>query len=471
MPHVLIVDDDQHSNSILHELMVAEGYSVIITENLKQVQIQIALQKPDLVICNLNLKDDYEFYFFQILEKKEKIKIIFMEETPSLDKAINVFRHGATDYFAKPIDTAYIQSLLKNWSIKNNQHIEKIFSEKKIKDVKDFSFMLGESPAMKNIFHQIERVAPTEVPVLILGESGTGKELVAQKIHAKSGRHKQPFFPINCGAISPQLIESEIFGHEKGSFTGAERQHKGYFERASGGTLFLDEVVEMPIELQVKLLRVLEAGSFMRIGSNQEIQTNVRIIAATNRHPETAINDGKLRLDLYHRLNVFPIKIPSLRERGQDIELLAKKFLDEFNSENSTKKYFSKNLFNKLCDHPWPGNVRELRNYIQRAYILADDLIDANLVAPENFYGSIDDTLTLTIPVGTSLADVDRKLIFATLELCDGVKKRAADVLGISLKTLYNRLEEYGVREKIRSRTEVNARLGSVSNISGGLLN
>lgn len=472
MPHGLIVDDDQYSNSILLELMVAEGYSVSIAVNLKKTQIQIALQKPDLVVCNLNLKEEFEFYFFEILEKKEQIKIIFMTDTPSLDMAISAFRHGAIDYLAKPIDTRYFQSLLKRWSGKNNQQAEKIFSEKNIRDVKNiFSCMLGESTVMKNLFLQIERVAPTEVPVLILGESGTGKELVAQKIHARSERYKQPFLPINCGAISPQLIESEIFGHEKGSFTGAERQHKGYFERASGGTLFLDEVVEMPIELQVKLLRVLESGSFMRIGSNQEILTNVRIIAATNRHPETAINDGKLRLDLYHRLNVFPLKIPALRERGQDIELLAKSFLDEFNSANSTEKYFSKNLFSKLCDHPWPGNVRELRNYIQRAYILADKLIDANLVEPEKFHSSVDDRLTLSIPAGTSLADADRKLIFATLDLCGGVKKRAADLLGISLKTLYNRLEEYGVREKMRNRTDANTRLGPVGNISGSLLN
>jgi DNA-binding NtrC family response regulator len=272
--------------------------------------------------------------------------------------------------------------------------------------------------------------------------------------------------PLNCGAISPQLIESEIFGHEKGSFTGAERQHKGYFERTSGGTLFLDEVVEMPIELQVKLLRVLETGSFMRIGSNQEIQTNVRIIAATNRHPETAIAEGKFRLDLYHRLNVFPLKIPPLREREHDVELLAKNFLDEFNKENLTDKYFSKQLCHALNHCHWPGNVRELRNFIHRAYILSDKLIDM-IPGESGNVMSFEDPLNFAIPVGTSLAEVDRKLIYATLKLCNGVKKNAANILGISLKTLYNRLEDYSVREKKNNHTAATNKPGSVTGISG----
>jgi DNA-binding NtrC family response regulator len=286
---------------------------------------------------------------------------------------------------------------------------------------------------------------------LLLGESGTGKELVSQSIHAHSPRHSQSFLPVNCGAISPHLIESEIFGHERGSFTGADRQHKGYFERASGGTLFLDEVIEMPIELQVKLLRVLETGNFMRIGSNQELSTNVRIIAATNRDPEAAIADGRLRLDLYHRLNVFPLRIPALRERGQDVEILARHFLEEFNTTHGTGKQISAKALATLYQYHWPGNVRELRNFIQRAYILSDQLLDLTTLETEPVRSPVT-ALTLAIPVGTSLADVDRKLIFATLELCGGVKKRTADLLGISLKTLYNRLEEYASDERAAFR-------------------
>lgn len=311
-----------------------------------------------------------------------------------------------------------------------------------------FGRMLGVAPAMQKLYHHVARVAPTEATVLLLGESGTGKELAAQTIHALSPRQNQSFLPVNCGAISPQLIESEIFGHEKGSFTGAERQHKGYFERANGGTLFLDEITEMPIDLQVKLLRVLESGSFMRIGSAQEIASDVRVIAASNRDPEQAVAEGKLRLDLYHRLNVFPIYIPPLRERGEDVALLAQHFLDELNAMYGTAKVLAPDALASLVSRSWPGNVRELRNHVQRAYILADQIIGVAALMPDFDEQEPAKGITLAVPVGTSLAEVDRQIIFATLDLCDGVKKRAAAILGISLKTLYNRLEEYGLADR-----------------------
>ncbi|TCS34695.1 DNA-binding NtrC family response regulator [Paucimonas lemoignei] len=318
-----------------------------------------------------------------------------------------------------------------------------------------FGLMMGAAPAMQKLYHHIARVAPTDATVLLLGESGTGKELAAQSIHAFSLRQKQPFIAVNCGAISPQLIESEIFGHEKGSFTGAERQHKGYFERANGGTLFLDEITEMPIDLQVKLLRVLESGSFMRIGSAQEIACDVRVIAASNRDPEQAVAEGKLRLDLYHRLNVFPIYIPPLRERGEDVALLAQYFLDELNAAHGTAKILTPDALNNLAERKWPGNVRELRNHVQRAYILADQVISVSTLAPDFEESPSAKGMTLAVPVGTSLAEVDRQIIFATLKLCDGVKKRAAAILGISLKTLYNRLEEYGMPDRSGELDEI----------------
>ncbi|MGE5623088.1 MAG: sigma-54-dependent transcriptional regulator, partial [Bacillota bacterium] len=361
----------------------------------------------------------------------------------SVETAVEALRLGAADYLTKPINFKRLKALLSRIprTVDLKEEIGVLRSE--LRRLGHFGQMLGAAPAMQKLYNHIGRVAPTEATVLLLGESGTGKELAAQTIHELSLRQKHPFLPVNCGAISPQLIESEIFGHEKGSFTGADRQHKGYFERANGGTLFLDEITEMPIELQVKLLRVLETGTFMRIGSNQEIETDVRVIAATNRDPETAVSEGKLRLDLYHRLNVFPLRIPPLRERGNDIELLAQHFLEELNAAHGTSKVLSPDGLACLSNYHWPGNVRELRNYIQRAFILSDHTIDAAALAPvittQSPVG-----MTLAIPVGTSLAEVDRKLIYATLELCGGVKKRAADILGISLKTLYNRLEEYG---------------------------
>jgi DNA-binding NtrC family response regulator len=303
-----------------------------------------------------------------------------------------------------------------------------------------FGHILGSSPRMQKLYDQLGRVAPTSATVLLTGESGTGKELAAQTIHDLSRRKKAPFLPLNCGAVSPQLIESELFGHEKGSFTGADRQHKGYFERAHGGTLFLDEITEMPQELQVKLLRVLESGTFTRVGTTTPISADVRVLAATNRSPEGAVADGKLREDLYHRLNVFPISMPPLRERGTDIELLAEHFLVTLNKQEGGSKKFAPATIAALYAHSWPGNVRELKNYVQRAFILADDVIDANLApaavaAPES-------APLLSVRVGTTLEEVSRRLIEATLAEC-GSKRKAADMLGISLKTLYNRLAAY----------------------------
>lgn len=446
MPHALIVDAEHESSAALRKIASAQGYSCAIAGNLKQALLQITLRKPNLVLCELYLPDGNGLELFRGFKKEENIKIVLLTAQPCIDSAVEALRSGAIDYLIKPVSDERLKSIFLQFSSKTKK--ENIHEQQS-----PFGKILGSSAVIQTLRHHIRRVAPTEATVLLLGESGTGKELVAQTIHAQSRRYKQPFLPVNSGAISPHLIESELFGHEKGSFTGADRQHKGYFERASGGTLFLDEVIEMPIELQVKLLRVLETGSFMRIGSNQELETDVRIIAATNRDPEAAIAEGKLRLDLYHRLNVFPLKIPALRERGQDIELLAQHFLDEFNLANACQKIFSPKARAVLTSYHWPGNVRELRNFMQRAYILSDQVIEADMLEP-GVNTQAASVLTLPITVGTSLADADRKLIFATLELCGGVKKRAADVLGISLKTLYNRLEEYSLHDNLRMRID-----------------
>lgn len=446
MPHVLIVDDDANTREALMEISKAEGFTAAVAGSIRDAQLQIMLQRPDVVLIDLKLPDGSGMDLFNDIESRATTEIVLMTGHASVETAVEALRLGAADYLTKPINFKRLKALLSRIprSVDLKEEIGVLRSE--LRRLGHFGRMLGAAPAMQKLYNHIARVAPTEATVLLLGESGTGKELAAQTIHELSLRSKHPFLPVNCGAISPQLIESEIFGHEKGSFTGAERQHKGYFERANGGTLFLDEITEMPTELQVKLLRVLETGSFMRIGSNVEIETDVRVIAASNRDPEAAVAEGKLRLDLYHRLNVFPLKIPALRERGADVELLAQNFLDELNAAHGTEKVLSPDGLACLSQYHWPGNVRELRNYVQRAFILSDDVIDAAALAPVLTTRS-PVGLTLAIPVGTSLADVDRKLIYATLDLCGGVKKRAADILGISLKTLYNRLEEYGPYE------------------------
>lgn len=450
MPHVLIVDDDLNTREALVEITTAEGFTAAVAENIRDAQIQIGRQKPDVVLIDLKLPDGNGLDLFSDIESRSTTQIVLITGHASLETAVDALRLGAADYLTKPINFRRLKALLSRVPRTADLKTEIGALRTELQRLGHFGQMLGAAPVMQKLYNHIGRVAPTEATVLLLGESGTGKELAAQTIHDLSLRQKQPFLPVNCGAISPQLIESEIFGHEKGSFTGADRQHKGYFERANGGTLFLDEITEMPIELQVKLLRVLETGAFMRIGSSQELETDVRIIAATNRDPEDAIAEGKLRLDLYHRLNVFPLKIPPLRARGADVELLAQHFLDELNAAHGTAKVISPDGLACLDDYHWPGNVRELRNYMQRAFILSDHLIDAAALAP-TMTAQSSTGLTLSIPVGTSLADVDRKLIFATLELCGGVKKRAADILGISLKTLYNRLEEYGPHDVLET--------------------
>jgi two-component system response regulator HydG len=319
--------------------------------------------------------------------------------------------------------------------------------------------LLGNSVAMQEVFRLIERVGPTEASVLLTGESGSGKELAAQMIHECSVRRGNPFIAINCGAIPAGLIEAELFGYEKGSFTGAVRAHAGVFERANGGTLLLDEVTEMPLDMQTRLLRVLESRKFYRVGANTEYTSDVRVIAATNRCPLSAVQAGQLREDLLYRLAVFPIDMPPLRNRGDDVELLANHFLAELNTEAMTQKRLSAHARMTLSQHSWPGNVRELKNCIERAFILGDTVLElAPLIqngargeqssAQAGSNGGAPDRDRLEIRVGSRIYDMERSLIEATLDYFKGNKRRAADALGCSLKTLYNKLNGYSQRQE-----------------------
>jgi len=299
---------------------------------------------------------------------------------------------------------------------------------------------------MQTLYDKMARVAPTSATVLLVGESGTGKELAARTLHDLSKRKRAPFLAVNCGAIPAQLIESELFGHEKGSFPGADQQHKGFFDRANGGTVLLDEITEMSLALQVKLLRVLETGTFVKVGTSQPLAADVRIIAATNKQPAKAVAEGKFREDLFHRLNVFPIHLPPLRERASDLEMLAEHFLSELNATESTAKRFSPRAISALFQHSWPGNVRELRNYVQRAYLVADTVIDDGAELDSESFNAEDDDV-ISVRIGTPLHEIEQRVTLATLARCGNVKKRAAETLGISLKTLYNRLEGYAQRQ------------------------
>jgi len=438
MPHLLITDDEPATRELIAEIAVEEGYTVAQAGDIRQARIQIERHKPDVMLLDMQLPDGDGIELWKRLALSD-CQVAFITGHSSVESAIEALRCGAVDYLTKPLSLRRLRGILTELKTMAGGGAE---AREGGQDA--FARIVGSSPAIQLLCAHIEKVAPTHATVLLVGESGTGKELAAEAIHLASTRHEKPFMAVNCGAISPNLIESELFGHEKGAFTGADRQHKGYFERADGGTLFLDEITEMSMELQVRLLRVLETGRFMRVGTHEEIAANVRVVAATNRNPEQAVAKGSLREDLYHRLSVFPLEMPPLREREGDILLIADHFLQGLNQEYGTAKRFSDDATQAMLTYSWPGNIRELRNYVYRSYILADDLIkgDFNSFSLESH--SAGWGTEITVPVGVPLADANRQLILATLKQCGGVKKAAAEMLGISLKTLYNRLEEYG---------------------------
>jgi len=329
-------------------------------------------------------------------------------------------------------------------------NVSHVFSEQR-ESLTAIGSLLGASPAMQQVFRLIERVGPTEASVLLTGESGSGKELAAQSIHECSARRDGPFVAINCGAIPAGLIEAELFGYEKGSFTGAVRAHAGVFERAQGGTLLLDEVTEMPLDMQTRLLRVLETRKFYRVGASTEFSSDVRVIASTNRCPLQAVQTGQLREDLLYRLAVFPVDMPPLRSRGDDVELLAEHFLAELNAQGGSQKRLSALSRMMLKQHTWPGNVRELKNCIERAFILGDTVLELAPLIPGTAARDGDqagDGERLNIRVGSRIYDMERSLIEATLDYFKGNKRRAADALGCSLKTLYNKLNGYSQNQQ-----------------------
>ncbi|WP_258002422.1 sigma-54 interaction domain-containing protein [Burkholderia sp. WAC0059] len=325
----------------------------------------------------------------------------------------------------------------------------------RVAGLKSYGLLYGSSATMQALYAQIERVATTDATALIVGESGTGKELVARTIHTLGTRRDAPFVAVNCGAIPEALIEAELFGHEKGSFTGAVQERAGHFETARGGTLFLDEITEMAPVHQVRLLRALETGEFFRVGSSEPIRSNVRVIAATNRDPMVAVGESSLREDLMYRLAVFPLRVPPLREREQDRELLAQHFLAELNAEEGTHKTFGRRTLETLRSWSWPGNVRELKNAVYRAFILAEKTVEiAHPQLATRVRKPVAQGDAMNVWIGTPLADAQKQIILGTLKYCGGDKRLAARTLGVSLKTLYNRLGTYGGEDADGSEEE-----------------
>ncbi len=445
MPHALVVDDEADSAEMMAALIATEGFTVATAGSLRDARRQMALQEPDIVLLDLMLPDGNGMSLVEDAKGLPNTEVVLITGHASLETSIQALRLGAADYLVKPLNMKQLSGILSRVTKPSALKAEADDLQTGLEKEGHFGLLWGRSAPMRHVYEQILRVSGTAVTVFITGESGSGKEVVARTVHDLSRRRAKPFLGVNCGAISPHLIESEIFGHEKGSFTGADRQHQGFFERASGGTLFLDEITEMPLDLQVKLLRVLETGTFMRVGSTTVLETDVRMIAATNRQPNQAVSSGKLREDLLYRLNVFPIHLPPLRERADDIALIAEHFLDEISRREGQVKRFSPQALARLAEYRWPGNVRELRNIVHRAYVMAPDstIVDECLPTTDAPLPAMTGAPMLSIRVGTPLAEIERQVTLATLEYLGRHKEKTAATLGVSLKTLYNRLKEY----------------------------
>ena len=447
----LIVEDDDATLDALATLVELEGFEVRTASRLSEAYEVLKYRDPQIILTDLMLPDGRGLDLLRSLPETTEAELVVITGDASLQTAVEALREGAYDYLTKPVDEARLKTLLANVRRTRDLKTEIIDLRAMLKGLGRFGKMVGTSEPMQKVYGLLEKVAPTEATVFLVGESGTGKELAAQTVHDLSRRKKAPFVAVNCGAVSPTLIESELFGHERGSFTGAERRHKGLFEQAAGGTLFLDEVTEMPLELQVKLLRVLETSKVTRVGGTESFEIDVRIVAATNRDPYEAVEGGRLREDLLYRLRVFPIDLPPLRARGTDIELLAKHFLARHLEEQGedeaaagSGRCLTQEALRALRRYSWPGNVRELRNAVQRAFIVADGPLDVDTLPSEIVAGSGHGSRNaLEIRAGMTVAEVERLLIEVTMEAHDGDKKAVAEALGVSLKTLYNRLNSY----------------------------
>ena len=447
MANILIVDDERNIRSGLQIAFEDEGYDTFEAADGQEAWKIINKNTIDLVITDLRMPvmSGYEL-LKKINAAYPTLPVIVLTGHGSIEDAVQAMRDGAVDFFTKPVDLDHliltVSKALSNKLIKEqNEKLTKEISA--LKKKQDFHQIIGKSAPLMKMMETIEQVAPTRASVLVTGESGTGKELVADAIHSLSNRSGGPFIKVHCAALSENLLESELFGHEKGAFTGAVSQKKGRFELADGGTIFLDEIGEINASTQVKILRVLQERAFERVGGSETINVDVRIIAATNRNLEEEVKAGNFREDLYYRLNVVHIEVPPLRERKEDIGLLIASFLDTFNKEDDKDVTgFSPSARKALMSYSWPGNIRELRNTVESCVVLArGKVIDVEDLPPQ--ITEEKSASTVDIKIGTSLDEAERILIMSTIDYCKGNKTRAAEILKIGRKTLHRKLEEY----------------------------
>ncbi len=444
---ILVVDDDASSRTGLQALLERQGYRVETAATGADALERVRSFRPSVVLADLVMPGMDGLELLQNLQEEAPFTVaILLTGQGTIETAVKAMKAGAYDYLTKPVDLGHLIPLLEK-AVDRGRIGREVALLRRQSGTGDRPVLLGRSAAMQAVLQQIKQAAPGTAPVFILGESGTGKELVARTLHALSPRARAAFVGVNCAAIPESLLESEIFGHEKGAFTGALERRIGCFEMADGGTLLLDEVAEMATSVQAKFLRVLEEGTFRRIGGKTEIEVDVRVIAATNQDPETAVRDGKLRADLFYRLNVFPISLPPLRNRREDIALLAEACLADSAARNGRGTMtITPEALQLLQRHTWPGNVRELRNVIERAVLLTS----GQTIEPSHLPAALGETAPdsntasmLTLPMGITVDEAEKALILKSLELAGHNKTRAAAILGISVKTLHNKLVSY----------------------------
>jgi DNA-binding NtrC family response regulator len=449
-PKILVVDDDPASVEATVEALKREGYDLFSASGGREALKILNAENVDVVITDIKMPDLSGIDLLKYIHHNNPYtQVIILTGYGTVDSAVEAISTGAVSYLEKPIKINILRHWVKNALEKQSLFLQNVNLREQIDEKFGFANIIGTSKPMQELFRMIRLVAPTNATVLITGESGVGKELIAKAIHNHSPRRHKPYKAINCGALYRELLESELFGHERGAFTGATARKLGVFEQADGGTLFLDEIGEMGPETQVKFLRVLEEREFTRLGGDQTNRVDVRVIAASNKDLEEAVQNKEFRADLYYRINRFRLRVPPLRERREDIPLLISAFIKEFSKEHDRPvTEITPEAMNYLKNADWPGNVRELRNVIETAVILATTLTIKLSDLSSEFQNEVSTSLLISDEtvgkVGMTMEEIEKEAIGKTLEETNGNKKRAAEMLGIGLRTLYRKLESYG---------------------------
>lgn len=447
MSKILVVDDEVQIRTLLSRMLELEGYEVCQAGDCRTALKQLEFQSPDVVLCDVFLPDGNGVDLVSSVKKTTpNVEIILLTAHGNIPDGVQAIKNGAFDYITKGDDNNKIIPLVSRAVEKARMNVRLEKLEKKVGHTYSFDSVLGDSKALKDAVSLAQKVSGTDVPVLLTGETGTGKEVFAQAIHYNSKRAKQNFVAVNCSSFSKELLESEMFGHKAGSFTGALKDKKGLFEEADNGTIFLDEIGEMAFELQAKLLRILETGEYIKIGDTKPTRVNVRVVAATNRNLPEEITAGRFREDLFYRLSVFQIHLPPLRERAGDVRILAKAFVKDFSVRLARPvTEITPAFLEALEQQPWKGNIRELRNVIERSLIVCEserlDVADLPLDIQNTHYEQSDETT----PGSFELSAMERRHIARVLEYTKGNKAEAARLLKIGLTTLYRKIEEYGI--------------------------